>query len=179
MPQVKFVDEKQMPSELDLRIRQELCAAFPVDAAHFEQTRSWHGSFPAFSVVAVTDEAIAAHVGVVDRTVEAAGQRVRIAGIQNVFVAQPFRGQGLSDVVMRAAMEEAGRRGFDGGLLFCLPKIQQVYARVGWQNLGERSVLRIDLGRELPIPDKNIAMYFPLQVPAFPTGVIRLNGNDW
>ena len=174
--QITVVDEQQMSPELDLRVRQGLGVAFAVETW---QTRSWHGSFPVYSVVAVEGEDLVAHVGVVDRTVSAAGELVRVAGIQNVFVAPAYRGKGMSDGVMQAAMEEAGRRRFGGGLLFCLPKIQQVYARVGWQSLGERAVLRMDEGRELPIPDKNIAMYYPLQVPAFPDGTIRLNGNDW
>ena len=76
-------------------------------------------------------------------------------------------------------MAEAGRRGFDCGLLFCVPPLAPIYARCGWRDLGELQVLRLHEGREVRLPDKNIAMFHPLRIAAFPDGPIHLQGDDW
>jgi hypothetical protein len=76
-------------------------------------------------------------------------------------------------------MHEAGRRGFDMGLLFCVPKLEKVYLDCDWRSLGPREVVRVEDGREIPIPAKNIAMFYALSVTAFPDGLIHLCGNDW
>ncbi len=47
----RTVDEQDMEPALDAAIRQILCICFPREAAVFSQTRAWHGSAPAFSVV--------------------------------------------------------------------------------------------------------------------------------
>ncbi len=76
-------------------------------------------------------------------------------------------------------MLEARRRGFDCGVLFCVPELERLYARCGWQNLGEREVVRIEDGGELPLPGKNTTMFYPLRITAFPDGLVHLRGNDW
>jgi GNAT superfamily N-acetyltransferase len=122
---------------------------------------------------------VVAHTGVVDRTITVGGTPLRVAGVQNVFVLPEFRGQGLSAKVLQTAMAEAGRRVFDCGLLFCVPQLEKVYAPHGWQGLGWREVIRVQEGRETSIPDKNIAMFYPLRVAVFPKGLVHLQGNDW
>ena len=168
-----------MPPRLDERIRAGLCIAFPPDVPVFRKTRAWHGSAPQYSVVVEDAARVAAHVGVVRRRIAVGGTPLGVAGVQNVFVLPEYRGKGLSRRVMRAAMTEAAHRGFDCGLLFCVPPLEKVYAPDGWQNLGRRQVVRVEEGREVPIPDKNIAMFYPLRVAAFPEGLIHLGGNDW
>jgi hypothetical protein len=97
-----------------------------------------------------------------------------------VFVLPDQRGKGLSDRVMVAAMKEAAAGHYDCGLLFCVPELEKVYARCGWKRLADVPVIRIDERRtEVPIPGKNIAMFYPLKVTEFPPGRIHLQGNDW
>jgi predicted N-acetyltransferase YhbS len=168
-----------MSPGLDAAIRRSLCICFPPDAAVFSQTRKWHGSGPAFSCLVETGGEIVAHVGVVDRTVRVGTEQIRAAGIQNVFVLPEYRGQHLSDAVMQTAAHETSARGFDIGLLFCIPELEKVYARVGWI-LVDNPVIRIDDdGVEKPLPGKNVVMYLPLRRTSLPTGVIHLQGNDW
>ena len=102
-----------------------------------------------------------------------------VAGVQNVFAVPECRGRGLAELAMRAIMEEAGRRGRDQGLLFCLPKLERWYLRLGWFTLPDVPVTRVEDGRECPLPGKNIAMSYPLGMAAFPPGPIHLQGNDW
>jgi GNAT superfamily N-acetyltransferase len=178
----RIVNETEMPPALDARIREGLVACFPADAAVFCATRAWHGSAPAWSVVLEEPESgtVTAHCGIVARTVSAGAASLHVAGIQNVFVLPSQRGRGLCDIVMRAAMDEAAARGYDCGLLFCVPELEKVYARCGWLLLPPEPVIRIDeVGNELPIPGKNIAMWHPLRAQSFPPGPIHLRGNDW
>jgi predicted acetyltransferase len=126
------------------------------------------------------DDRVAAHVGIVDRGISAGGEQIRVAGIQNVFVLKNYRGQQLCDKIMDAAMKEAARRDFDAGLLYCIPELEKVYARCGWKSLPKENVIRVDEnGDELALPDKNIAMFYPLKVKEFPGGTVHLQGNDW
>ena len=190
----RIVDESSMPPELDAAIRRGLCLSFPKDAEHFRLGRDWHGSGPAYSVVvldavpvvavpvgrqATASPEVVAHAGVVDRVIDAGGVPVRVAGVLNVFVVPSQRGRGLVHRVMSAAMAEAARRGFDCGLLFCVPELQKVYERTGWILLPPAQITRVAEGRELPLPEGNIAMFLPLARPDFPSGDIHLRGNDW
>jgi GNAT superfamily N-acetyltransferase len=177
---LRIVPEEQMTPVLDAAIRHGLVICFPEDAEVFSQTRVWHGSAPAWSVVLEHDGEVIAHVGVVDRVITAGGHELRAAGIQNVFVLPEFRRRGLTTALMEAAMREAEARGFDLGLLFCLPDIERVYSRSGWLTLDPRPLVRVDEnGNEVEIAVKNLAMFYPLRQPSFPQGVLNLGGNDW
>ena len=175
----RVVDESQMPAALDAEIRRGLCLCFPPDVPIFSLTRAWHGSAPAYNVVIDDGPTVLAHVGVVDRSIRVGPTPIRVAGVQNVYVLPEARGRGLAQVVMVEAMAEAGRRRFDVGLLFCEPKLERVYLDCDWRSLGPREVVRVEEGREIPIPAKNIAMFYPLAAAAFPDGLIHLGGNDW
>ncbi|MDR0362034.1 MAG: GNAT family N-acetyltransferase [Planctomycetota bacterium] len=180
MEDVTILDERNdMTAELDAAIRESLCLAMPGDAAAFSVSRAWHGSAPSYSAILQRHGRAVAHAGVVDRTIVAGRIPVRVAGVQNVFVLPEERGRGLSTPVMRAAMLEAGRRGFDLGLLFCLPELAKIYAPLGWTDLGVRDVVRTAHGERLPLPGKNIAMFHALRLDSFPEGQIDLRGNDW
>lgn len=177
---IRIIQESEMDMPTDASIRQGLCECFPPDVEIFSKTRTWHGSGPAWSIVAEDDKRVAAHVGVVDRTIRVGDAQIRTAGIQNVFVLPDYRGQGLCDQVMNTAMDEAAQKNFDIGLLFCVPNLVRVYERCGWQNLGCREVIRIDEhGSEIAIPGKNYAMFHPLAITVFPQGLVHLQGNDW
>jgi len=176
----RIVIESQMPPALDAAIRRGLCLSFPEQREHFGRRRDWHGSFPAWSAIVESGDEVLAHVGVTERTIDAGGRTLRVAGVLNVFVSPAWRGKGLADRVMSAAMDEARRRGFDAGLLFCVPALGPVYARGGWRELPGRAFTRVDeTGRELPIPAGNIAMFLPLGCADFPPGDVHLQGNDW
>jgi len=57
--------------------------------------------------------------------------------------------------------------------------LEKVYAKCGWRLLPEREIIRIDEnGKNIPLPAKNITMFFPLKLQAFPEGTINLQGND-
>lgn len=178
---IQVVDEKDLGAELDMKIRRTLCVCFPRAEAHFSQARGYHGSSPAYTVVALSEDGrVSAHVGVVDRLIRVDQKSVRVAGVQNVCVLPEYRGGILFSQVMWQAMDQARQRGFDAGLLFCSAQLEKLYAWQGWRAMGDVSVRRIDeAGQELPLPVWNRPMYYPLRMERFPAGVVHLGGNDW
>lgn len=174
-----IIDEADISPELDREIRDLLCVAFPGDRKHYLTIRSWHGVSPAHTVIIERDGAVIAHVGVVDRTVDIGGTKVRVMGIQNAFVVPGQRGKGLAEKAFRHAAAEIGARGFDLGILFCVPELERVYGAWGWKRFAGERVVRVEEGAESPLPSKNIAMYLPLRLSALPEGRINLCGNDW
>lgn len=180
---MQVVEESELDARLDAAIREALCGCFPKDKEVFSKTRAWHGSGPLWSIVIEEDSQVTAHCGVVDRTIKAGNRQVHVAGIQNVFVRPSNRGKGLCKQVIRAAMAEASRRGYDCGLLFCEQVIEKIYSRSGWITIrpaGSEEVIRVDeKGREVPIVATNVTMYYPIRLKNFPAGRIHLQGNDW
>ena len=175
----RIVDERNMTPQLDACIREGLCVCFPKDREAFVNSRSWHGSNPAFCAIIEHAGSVVAHVGVVDRCVRIDESSVRAAGVMNVFVLPSHRGLRLSDIVMAAAMAEAAGRGFDIGLLFCTRPLVAIYARMGWI-AGDNPVVCVEAGTEGPLPAGNFPMFFSLSRQAISTGaIIHLCGNDW
>lgn len=180
------IDEKDISEELDIAIREGLVECFPPDAEYFSRQSWWHAR-PAWRVLAVGDDGkVIGHIAVVVRTVSVGpgGVPVRSAGIQSVFVRPEHRGKGLSDQMMAQAIAEAKERQLDAGLLFCVPKYENVYRRMGWIKIDVRQtygriLMRNEEGKAMPIPGKNITMVYPLNVKRFPTGSIDLKGPDW
>ena len=123
---------------------------------------------------------VVAHAGVVEREILVGAERVLAAGIQNVLVVPEHRRSNLFRQVMAAAMEESLRREQDLGLLFCTRNLARLYGWLKWRLLEDRQVIRVDeTGRFRPLPEKNVAMFYPLRLPEIPPGDIHLLGNDW
>jgi hypothetical protein len=81
--------------------------------------------------------------------------------------------------MMSVAMEEAKRRSFDAGLLFCLNQLETVYGRMGWSKIDAAVYITDDKEDKTLIPAKNITMFYPLKAKQFPAGDIDLVGTDW
>lgn len=172
-------EDKISPAE-DAAIRAALCLCFPPDREVFSHSRAWHGSYPTWSVLVDQQDRIIAHAGIVEREVLIGTERVRVAGIQNVFVLPEYRGAGLFQQVMSVAMDVALHRGLDLGLLFCSREIAVKYARIQWRLLEARNATRIDEnGCPASLPAKNVTMVYPLRRSEAPPGDIHLLGNDW
>lgn len=177
--ELKRFDEKDLPGDLDADIRNGLREAFPEDDEFFSKRRGWKESRPEFSIVAQGDDRLVGHVAVVERVIGVGAESLTAGGIQNVFVAPEMKGSGLSGDLIRAAVAEMARRGYDCGLLFCLPALEKVYAPMGWQHLAGRKVLAREGDKSVPVAEKNIAMFFPLKTFTLPPGDIDLRGDDW
>lgn len=190
-PSLQIVDEDRVGPELDAAVRRLLCECFPADAETFAARRAWNDVQPLFSVFAWQGGNLAGQVGIVDRPIDCgdaavratrgthAQRRVRVAGVQSLAVAPAWRGSGLSQRLMNAAIQEARRRKIPFGLLFCLPGLEEFYARLGWRRTNRAITMRDDSGRTVPLTAKNICMELPLGEDQLPPGLIDLGGRDW
>jgi predicted acetyltransferase len=177
---ITTLPESEIYPDLDAAIRKSLCIVFPDDISTYSQTRAWHGSVSSRTHFIEDKGNIIAHLGVVDRHIVVGDMPLRIAGIQGVMVLPEYRRRGLSDRLLIAAMEDALHRGFHLGLLFCLPVLEKVYTRCGWNFLPKRNVIRVDEnGDEKQLSKKNIDMVYPQHKSSFPDGKIHLHGHDW
>jgi predicted N-acetyltransferase YhbS len=176
---VETAEEFQLSAALDAEIRAFLLRAFPDGATAFARTRHWHGSAPAYSVLARRDGRLAAHAGVIVRDIRAGGQPVRIYGIQNMGVSPEARGTGAGLRVLEAVAREALRRGIGFGVLFCIPELERYYRRDGWKLHDVAVRMNYDGQTDIPIPGKNVCMIKLLTAGTFPAGEIHLQGADW
>jgi len=181
---IKVYKEAEVTAELDQKIKNGLCRNFPQYSDHFSNTRIWNGVIPALSIVVFSDEnegSIIAHLGIiqrnilVNRTVE-----LSIFGIQNVFIQQESRGQGILNQLMKVLIKAVDTGKYDCGLLFCIPELEKIYSRFDWMKISNTEVIAItEDGLESPIPTSNIAMFHPLKIREFPKGILNLQGMDW
>jgi len=179
-PGIHIVDETAVSPDLDREIRQFLCVCFPADVSPFSESRHWHGSAPAYSVICRDDRpGLAGHVGVIVRDIRVGAERCRIFGIQNMAVSPDRRGTPVGRRLMQAVLGEARRRGIVHGVLFCVPELERYYARAGWRR--REGDVRMDYagGHDIPIPGKNICMVHEPGDSPFPAGDIHLQGADW
>jgi len=177
----RVLDEWAIDSTLDQFLRQSLQAAFPVDQAIFAVTRAWNCCAPSFTILFEDDTGkLIAHGGVHERVIRIQGEAVRVAGFQNVFVNEPFRGRGRVDQLLQRMLEESARRNFDVAMLFCKPQLIKTYARTNWVYEPDRSVINITAsGTTAPVAAINQMMWHPLIRPDLPAGPVDLRGYDW
>ncbi len=177
---LRIIDEQRMDHATDHAIKAALVVCFPDAVANFSQTRVWHGSAPAYTVLMESDGTVIAHLGVVQREIRVGDQPVSMAGVQNVCVRPEHRGRGLVDQILNESMLEAHRRHIDLGLLFCVPKLEKVYARCGWRPATPRVIQATRTsGERYQLDDHNILMFHPLRIDQLPPGDIDLIADDW
>jgi len=179
---IKIIKNSNILPDIDSAIREGLVVCFPKDRNHFSRQRSWH-STPEWIVYASTsDSTVAAHIAIVERlvTVGPPSIQVKVAGLQSIFVFPRWRKTGLSDRIMKIALDESCNRGLDAGLLFCREVLAgKVYGRMGWKKVAAKVFMENDEGKRIPRPEKDIAMSIPLAIEKFPEGDIDLHGPDW
>lgn len=179
--QFSVILEQDISQDLDEEIRDFLVECFPADREYFGRQSWWH-CVPAYRVIGKDSQgAIVAHTGVVDRTVKVGDDlsKMRVAGVQGFCISKYHRGTDLSRRMMFIAMEEAIKRRFDAGLLFCIDKLETAYTGMGWQRLNSNVYMLDEERGKTPIPAKNITMYYPPGKSRFPPGDIDLAGTDW
>jgi len=173
----EVVAEKDVSAELDREWRRFFGECFE-PGTPLLQSRYWHNSAPAYSVISRSQGALCGHIGIVVRRIRCGATPITIAGVQNLGVKPGARGGRLGYRMLDVAMDEARRQDIGFGLLFCVPALEAYYAGNGWRTTTEPVTMRYLAGDE-PIPDKNIGMYRTLGTQAFPSGPIHLQGPDW
>ena len=175
----RIIIEPHIDRRTDQSIRLGLCICFPDDVEFYSKTRAWNQYDPSITAVVERDGEVVAHAAAIDTEIRVGTRAVRVAGIMNVFVLPGHRQQGLATEVIQAALEEAECQGFDVGLLFCKSWLEPVYRNGDWEKITGRHITRVVGGRELPLRENIISMYYPLKLQTLPPGDIHLQGNEW
>lgn len=177
---IQIITESQISSKLDADIKQLLCTCFPKDQAVFSRTRAWNGNQPVWTFYMQEEDRIIGHLSFSDQHVRAGNESCHVAGVQNVCVRTEYRGRGLSGQLSEAALQKGRELQYDFGMLFTSQLLVKLYAAAGWQPVTANRLLQLDdTGREVPIPDNQIPMYYPLVRREFPCGTIRLQTRIW
>jgi hypothetical protein len=106
-----------------------------------------------------------------------AGQLVRVGGVGGVVTAGELHGRGYAQQALsyaEAFMRDEMKVEF--GLLFCLDRLKQFYARRGWQLLTEPVEVEQPAGRMVsPLH----VMVMPFEGRAWPKGATDLRSLPW
>jgi predicted N-acetyltransferase YhbS len=175
----RIIIEPHIDRQTDQSIRLGLCICYPDDVDFYSKTRGWNQYDPYITTVVERDNRVVAHAAAIDKSIAVGRRVVRVAGIMNVFVLPEYRRQEFATEVVRAALEEARRQGFDMGLLFCKSGLEPLYSGAGWKIITDRCITRVVGNRELPPCKQIISMYYPLKLKTLPPGDIHLRGNEW
>jgi len=126
-------------------------------------------------VVPDAEGRLIASVGMLIAGVEVGGsERFEVVGIGGVIVAPTHRGQGLSSVVLNAALSRAATLGPRRAMLFCHERLTGLYRRFGFQLLP--SPVRVQQ-HESTMDMPQLAMWRPLDDGAdWPDGAVVLPG---
>lgn len=179
--ELSVILERDINDSLDAELREALMECYPKDVQYFRK-RSWWHSRPFWRVIAQEENGkIVAHTAIVLRSVQAGDDStaVSVAGIQSVLVREPYRGTGLSDRIMERAAKEMDHQNLDAGMLFCMPKLEGLYGRMGWQKINAAVSFIGDSGEKESLLEDTTVMVYPVKLKAFPRGCIDLNGRDW
>lgn len=178
--QIQSIHESQIKPELDRAIKDTLCICFQRDQSIFSRTRAWNGNQPLWTFYMQENDQIIGHLSFSDQHIRAGDQSFHVAGIQNVCVRPEYRGRGFSGQLCQAALQKARELQYDFGMLFTSQPLVKLYAAAGWQPVTASNLLQFDeTGREVPIPENQIPMYYPLVRREFPCGVIHLQTRIW
>jgi hypothetical protein len=117
------------------------------------------------------------HVGVLQATVQAGGRDITVGGIGGVVSVPEASGRGHAHAAMaRAAEFMRDELHLDFGMLFCLPRLTQFYARQGWQLLEDEVQFDQPSGT---VVSPFRSMVLPLGNREWPGGKINVGGLPW
>ena len=173
MSDLEFVVQDGALSTHEDALRELLDGCFP---GWFEG-RTFYKQEPHKRVLAFSGSRLVGQVGLDFRVINVAGQIVKIVGVIDVCVAEPFRNNGIGRKLLFQAEAVSGGRDFALLMADC----QALYVRCGYkalsnaptrwlaiEDLQSHSVIERDLG--------DCFMYKPLQGAAWPGGAIDLLG---
>jgi nodulation protein A len=128
--------------ELSSTDKQKLNALLDSAFANDDFGRQYQWGENDWNVLLETETEIVSHVGVVDRTILAGGQPVRVGGVGAVATAPAWQRRGYAQQLMRstaAFMRDQLR--VSAGLLICGNKMLPYYGRLGWQTVAQALVI--------------------------------------
>ncbi|MFF2660311.1 GNAT family N-acetyltransferase [Kitasatospora sp. NPDC058032] len=134
---------------------------------------TWRSKEHHVGIRAEPDGRLVAHAGLVVLPLSAGGRHLDVVGLGGVAVAAERRGQGLARAVVDGALVRARALGPQVAILFCLPEVAGLYARLGWRPVEGPVEVEQPAG---PVVMPLRSMWFPLHEGAqWPEGAVRLH----
>jgi hypothetical protein len=128
-------------------------------------------------IILDVDGQAASHVGLIEQTVNVAGQLVRVGGVGAVVTAGDMHGRGYAQKAMRYAEKVMCEElNVEFGLLFCLDRLKPFYERQNWQPVSEPVEFEQPSGKM--ISPFNV-MVLPCKGQTWPAGVVDLCSTPW
>ena len=121
---VEYLPDSSVDASLDAQIRELLTTCFtkPEDVV-FKTQRYFREPYPHRWMIRDNQNTIIAHVGVHEKSVDAAGHTFRIGGIAEVCVHPEFRGRGFIKTMLACVHDWLIRHEFDFAVLFGDPHV--------------------------------------------------------
>lgn len=127
--------------------------------------------------VLYSDDKPLSHVGLVRHLVSVNGMSVTVAGVGGVVTVPEAQRQGTARRLMEhAASFIKTHWNVEAGLLFCLPRMEAYYARLGWQIIEGPVTFDQPDGR---ITSPLLVMVLPLRLTSWPKGNVGLLSLPW
>ncbi len=171
------------PIRIDIKHRDEMTPAKHLAVLRGEEGLEWGApeglewSHPTWHVLLWQATTLAAHAGLVRRSIRAGDRTLTVAGLSSVFTVPAYRGQGLAKRAVRVAMDYAAREmQATHGFLLCRAHVQALYAGLGWQAL-DVPVTFEQAGAPYAWPA--VAMVYRYGAALWPKGQVDLRGLPW
>lgn len=117
------------------------------------------------------------HVGLLKHVVAVNGKPVTVAGVGGVVTVPEAQRKGMACRLMQHAGQFLKRQWkVDAGLLFCLPKLEAYYMRLGWHTIEGPVTIEQPKGK---IASPLRVMILPLGKTNWPTGEVDLQSLPW
>lgn len=172
----RIVDENEMDSPLDIRIKMFLCEIFFAWSGILHDRRVWHKKEPLFTVICESeDHEVIGHAAIVIRSITTTwNYRYNVASVQGISVAPKFRHRGIAKTLVQTALDESKARGYDYAILYCKEPLVKFYQSQGWKLSDDHVVMWNE--EDLPITMlSNCPMYYELSDKPFPEGPLDVH----
>lgn len=124
-----------------------------------------------------SDQKPVSHVGILKHDVSVGGQSITVGGVGGVVSVPEAQKKGTARRVVEHAMSFLDREwAVDAGLLFCFPKMEDYYARLGWETIEGPVTIDQPAGK---IISPLLVMVLPLRRTLWPTGPVDLQSLPW
>lgn len=154
-------------------LRNELEAWF---ADEFGQA-PWEWAAPDHYLRVYSGDALAARLGVVERTVSVADASIRVGGVTGVVTCQQWRGQGAARSLLSAACAFFRTQcTVPFGFLLCRPELRSLYEKSGWRIVPGAVRFAQPTG---PAKYPHLAMVLRFGEEDWPIGDVDLQGLPW
>lgn len=120
---------------------------------------------------------VVAHVGLLEESVRAGRERVKVCGVGAVVTVPEAQGRGHARLAMRRAEQiMRDETAADFGMLYCRDELAPFYAALGWRLIEDESEFGQPSG-SLVSPFR--VMVLPLRGGAWPAGRVAVEGLPW